>query len=276
MASFGGQAKPVVNVADTNSLMQQGLNSNLSMDPQVIAAMQQYGPQYGASVLAANQNSNPTLKNLADLINSNLSQASSGVPTALSQYSQNAFRQAQGARGFGDSPMSSLAEAQTMGGVYNQFNQNSANEALQFGQLPGMQTSGAQLQEGLGLTMPTISDAYNAQFQGQGYQNNINAYLANQANARSNQTNSQIGSLIGGIGGMLPGNIGQAASAIGGSVGAGMNSGGVNLANLLPGATGATTQDSKDSAVQSNINNQVAANAQNPNGNNYQKITSLF
>lgn len=252
--SFGVASKPSLNVADTNTLTQQGLNSNLSMDPQVIAAMQQYGPQYGAAVLAANQGSNPNLKNLSDLLNSQMAGAQTGIPTALSQYTQNAFRNAQAAKGFGDSPASSLSEAQTMGSTYADYINNLLTQGNNFARNPGNQMTGDQLQQGLGLQLPTVQQAYQNQFNGQEYQNNVNLATTNMSNAR-NQQSAQIYATLGGD---------ALAAATG---------------NPMPliGQTGGTTKDMSDSSLTPdqmlNAGNNATKNLATPN--NYLNLGTL-
>jgi hypothetical protein len=235
-----GQSKSQLNVADTNTLMQQGLSSNLAMGPQVVEQMKKLGPEYAAAVLQANMGFNPTLKGLADLINAQTIRAAGGMPKFLSDYAQNQFRNAQGLRGFGDSPMSSLAEANTMGGTYDTWLNNLETQANNFARNPGMQMNGQELQRGLGLDMPTIPQAYDAQFQGQSYQNDVNTYLLNQRNAYDNQTASRIGSAAGVVMSAIP----ELAP----------------LAGAVTGATGSTTQDVSDTSLAKKPNAYTGSN----------------
>lgn len=210
MGSMGGSPK-TPEVKGIGQLTSEAVNANISSLPAIIAAMNQYGPEYAAALLKSNYAANPTLKPLGDLINERLDQARGGtIPSYLRDpFTQN-LRAAQAARGMAESPISAASEAGQLGALTENANQFSIGAGIDFSKIPGMSMSGSDLQGNLGLDLPTIG-----QQEGLGQEQNISAInAALDEQSRKKSKFGTIGSLIGGTAGSI---IGGPAGAMAGA-----------------------------------------------------------
>lgn len=218
MGLSGGGKPNLPAVKSTAELAQEAAQANIANLPALINAYKQYGPEAAAAMLTAAQSLNPTLKPLGELLNKRIDEVSvGGIPATLRASYETAFRNAQAARGFADSPASSNAEAiglATLGEDYAQNTITGANDYQRgLPSAPGLAD--------LGLENPSL-----IQQEAMGQQQNENAI--NQAAAlyqlkRSNK--KAIGTTLGGIaGGTLGGMVGgpagaQAGAAVGAQAG---------------------------------------------------------
>ena len=169
-------------------------------------------------MLTAAQSLNPTLKPLGELLNKRIDEVSvGGIPATLRASYETAFRNAQAARGFVDSPASSNAEAIGLATLGEDYAQNT---------ITGANAYGANLPDAPGLADLGLESPSLIQQELLGQQQNENAI--NQAAAlyqlkRSNK--KAIGTTLGGIaGGALGGMVGgpagaQAGAAVGAQAG---------------------------------------------------------
>lgn len=214
MAGSGGGSPQLPEVKSTSQLAGEAAQANIANLPALIEAYKKYGPEAASAMLTAAQTMNPTLKPLGDLLNKRIDEVSTGgIPATLRASYEQSFRNAQAARGFGDSPASSNAEAIGLAGLGETYAQNTITGANDYQrglpQAPGLAE--------LGLKNPTILEQ-----EGVAQEQNIseiNRAQQQQAQDAAHKTKkaSGIGAALGGLAGGAVGLAGGPFGAIAGA-----------------------------------------------------------